>query len=1391
MEGSMGVTISHFLQKYGENKIVIAIIGVVVGIVLTKVVPAFWNLLLLIFARIGKIMGGSFAYRDFQKRYLDWVVTEHRELKLTGVVTSDEAKKPRLEQVFVSLRVGRKKEGSLANIQSKDKFNLDGPIPSWKELRELLQLQLDIVTSSGTKVSTKKLLSEIKGEERAFRKKLRASGSSSEIMEEESKQSRKNWIERNELADDVIGYYQLRLILREQNRVAVLGAPGAGKTTLLQYVALTHARERAADPKLRNPGILKKRLGINRWRLPIFIRLSSIASLLEEIEDKNRDPSLIEILPRILPPDLQANKIASGYFTHHLKKGNCLILLDGLDEVPTEREFKAVVRAIESLCISYRSNQFMITSRIAGWRSGVNGDFEIYYVNDLTDSQVNTFIDTWYSAVERNAIVGRIQDEGDAERSARERRSLKRAEDLKTTLSNNVGIRRLATNPMLLSIIAVVHRSLATLPKERSKLYAQCSKILLEQWDISRGVQVDDTNLKLEQKEAIMRRLAVAFHTGEVGDKSGGREANLTDIQKIISGMLPSLGRPAEDATHLLQMLVERSGIIIERQRGILSFAHHTFQEYFTAQHLAINEYAQHRDFLLRPENILSDWWREVILLYSGLLSDSSSFIHSIYQPPPEDLCEQKLRLAALCLNEAVEVKQVDVRKYVASELLKVRTQNIQIDSEFIITPAGIEYLVQWSKGQEWFTNAAIARAREANDVRQAPVISKQVLAALEDQQAVIRGAAVKSIRHLPAHMLSNELIDSALKLLNDEDHDVRCVAANSLWFMDKCIDSSKINQAILNNIKTGLLDINILKHMAWQVAADEATDTQPFINCLKHLLNSREKSASETAAKLLAKFLNKSCEKQIVSCMTDISSIDSEIYMTVICNMEKIPDSLTGSVVSNILRCIGGDFNPNKASGFIELIATSKCSIFSNDDVLSRLFELIFYKGSSRNDWVVFTISRMAKNYALPTLRDKLTNFLNSSIKDLQLASMQIISTRGSLESPNEIVEKLLSLLSYPNSFKIRWAAINALVIATATTYEGIVIEKLVALTTRSHRVKLRCAALRSIGIIGAATSNSTASTVVLAALKDKSYIIRQTAIEATIKMDRVLASEVLIKKLFTMLSNIVNEKTLLQSIWQKSNISTPARDLPVKSWYEAYSLMGAIASLGAQLKSEDVFIELLKIVKQHPPLLQENDYPYLYNLAPFARFSGSNFYTSAADDTLNFFPFSKIAPALFYEFTSIFKTGLDSRIFISDRYRSIHPLVYLVKQLPERKIANELVKCLNDSQEGIRILGLELIMHLNGEIFENEIASALQDKVIAVRKAAMVTADAIACKNKKSSILLHIGKRLGDDDLPIREMAWDTLYKSLTTQDESSSQATDTSVKGSSLVNPTFVEK
>ncbi len=517
--------LKRWLEEYKANPLAIGIAAALAGALLTRFVPFLWSSLKVLASWIGKGIGGKLAYRQFEKQYLDWLVISVRELRLTGVVTYDDVKKPQLEQVFVSVRVGEHRESASAMelvsllvdyfytkhrdiLGSLERDELAEPIRARLSTLDVEQLQFVeeyVLRELELRHLFKLWVRHLYGRLRPRKKELLAA----EILAELSAIIHQA-IDRDS-ASRPDGAAQLRRILRKNQRIAILGAPGAGKTTLLQYVALTYARERAGDRKLCRRGIVKQRLRTRKWRLPLFIPLGSIASFLMEPKPDGTDRSVVDVLHQILPPDLQGEPSATKYFLDQLETGDCIVLLDGLDEVASDTEFRAVVRAVESMAVKYKDNQFLLTSREAGWRGGVGADFSVLYVNDLTDPQVQAFIDSWYDAVELNAVVGRLEDEGYAERRERQRRAARRASELKTALRENIGIRRLATNPMLLSIIALVHRSLATLPRERSKLYSECAKIMLEQWDISRGVRVE---------------------------KGGGREATRAEVEVVCSPFL-------------------------------------------------------------------------------------------------------------------------------------------------------------------------------------------------------------------------------------------------------------------------------------------------------------------------------------------------------------------------------------------------------------------------------------------------------------------------------------------------------------------------------------------------------------------------------------------------------------------------------------------------------------------------------------------------------------------------------------------------------------------------------------------------------------------------------------------------------------------------------------
>lgn len=1013
-------------------------VSAIIGAILTKLVPFLFHLAEVLFSRLGRMIGGRFAYREFRKHYLNWIVTELRELRLTGIVSYDDTKKPQLEQVYVSLSLDERRGGRTGAIE-------------------------------------------------------------------------------------------LEKILREHQRVAILGVPGAGKTTLLQYVALAYAREKAGDRKLRRKGILKERLKTDKWRLPIFVSLGAIADRLVRESLGGRDTTITDVIPRLLPPDFQRDfgNIAPKYFADQLKNGNCIVLLDGLDEVASETEFRSVVRAIESLVIRYRDNQYVVTSRIAGWRSGVDADFVICNVNDLTDNEIRDFIDSWYSAVERNVVIGRLEDESETERASRERRARSRADDLKRVLHENLGIRRLATNPMLLSIVALVHRSLATLPKERSKLYAECSKILLEQWDVSRGVRVDDTELSLDQKETIMKTLAFSLHAGHIGEREGARTAKREEVLKVIADILPRFGREKEDARHLLNRLIERSGIIVERQRDLLALAHFTFQECFTARYLADGDNSKAQEFLLAQDRILSNWWHEVILLYAGLLPDSSHFIVSIMESGEDDLCQQRLRIAALCLSESVAVTE-GLRRLMGMRLLEIRTGGKIKRVSHLIHSRVLSYLVRLAKEQHWYRLAAEESLRDPIESSRAEIIQSKLLKALQDSQSEVRKAALNALSHLPESMITEELRGTSLVLMKDSDQSVRSVAASTLAVLAMASE-----EAILGLVE-GLGDRSSVRESsldALMMLADKIDATDRILESLLDLLREDKWEIQLAAMRVLARLASQASQELVDEFQHALTALLKPPFGSSLTTRRSVRryfprDWLWLELRGNGLKRICQEDPPDaaveilrrilkskdvrtwvssweiirlvtEALGEIDHEQASRCSVI--DDIVTLLGEERVQSAAieALSRWAgQLSASRVATLARLMEARDSIT----------RAGAIRAIGKLGVVAATDEIVEKLTFALSTGDD-NARSAAASALVLAAGTNVRVSVTNRLLELVVKGDQSRIRCPALRSLGVLGRSVMTKRVLATILWAFSDRDVGVEIAAMEAIAQLGPVAA--------------------------------------------------------------------------------------------------------------------------------------------------------------------------------------------------------------------------------------------------------------------------------------------
>jgi hypothetical protein len=356
--------------------------------------------------------------------------------------------------------------------------------------------------------------------------------------------------------------------------LAVIGGPGSGKTTLLRHTARQICLSR----------------GRHRWarRVPILLYLRDHVATIAAKPDVTLGDLVRGTLARLgtTEPD--------GWFEGRLHDGECAVLLDGLDEVARPEDRRTVAAWVERQIHHYPKNDYVITSRPHGYATaGINGA-AVLQVRNFTEEQVHNFVDGWYLAVERHSTGTDSQD-------VTHRASLG-AEDLLLRLDHAPALRDLTVNPLLLTMIANVHRYRGALPGSRAELYAEICQVMLFRRHEAKNLVV---NLPGDKKESLLRRLAFTM-----------MQQRLSDLAKdeVCDEFKPALDRlPFKVTAEDFLGDVEVSGLLVERESGMYSFAHHTFQEYLAATHIRDKNLTD-----VIAQAVDDSWWRETILLYAS-----------------------------------------------------------------------------------------------------------------------------------------------------------------------------------------------------------------------------------------------------------------------------------------------------------------------------------------------------------------------------------------------------------------------------------------------------------------------------------------------------------------------------------------------------------------------------------------------------------------------------------------------------------------------------------------------------------------------------------------------------------------------------------------------------
>ncbi|WP_412063864.1 SIR2 family protein [Rhizobium sp. SYY.PMSO] len=400
-------------------------------------------------------------------------------------------------------------------------------------------------------------------------------------------------------------------VFSKNKRMSLLALPGGGKTLLLKRLAVAYsskARRTACDDDLPELDLVPLIIRCREWKDHIR---KPIQSMIKSLADIVGDASLDGLLEAFEAP---------------LKSGNALLLIDGLDEIHDDGDRLVFVENLEKFIAAYPEIRVIVTSREAGFDlvAPTLGRFcDKFRISPLNEKAINALCGYWHNLM--SSSTKEAQEE---------------ATQTASQILGSNSLRRLAENPLLLTMLLVVKHGAGKLPPDRVSLYERAVEILLDSWNIK-------GHAALNPKEAVPQLSCLAFEMLRQG-KQTATEQEIVEIIASARNKLPLIGRYAKDSPDEFLKRVElRSSLLLEGGHKLedgkpvpfYQFRHLTFQEYLAAA-AVVNGQMISVDPSSSPvvsfgDNLLGSEWKEVVPMTAVLLGRRS-------QP----LLEHLLRLA-------------------------------------------------------------------------------------------------------------------------------------------------------------------------------------------------------------------------------------------------------------------------------------------------------------------------------------------------------------------------------------------------------------------------------------------------------------------------------------------------------------------------------------------------------------------------------------------------------------------------------------------------------------------------------------------------------------------------------------------------------------------------
>ena len=439
-------------------------------------------------------------------------------------------------------------------------------------------------------------------------------------------------------------------LLCECQAMLILGDPGSGKSTIVQWLALQFGKAvlhckgdqdfqrplMIAQSEVAPTGSAHEQTSLGaKIRIPIVLRVADFANQYRRMAGTKTLP-LIDCLGRSEIHCLIAGDSVSArldednlnqQFQHVLRKGDGLVLIDGLDEVanadevlPNGESMRKYVNGRISEFVNWAvplKNQVVITSRKEGFVLLQTSCIHNFQILPIHGDMIQPFCHTLFKAMDK-----------DIESASR------KSKDLSSMISQKPYLKTFAQSPLLLTSLAVLYQAEgAHLPKERAELFECLIANVLRR--ASTRDDVKNADLDPSKLRRILEDIAQSMQ-----ERSSIGSLTRADIELLIHSSFYENVEPdptsqptghqrrvrtkmTMQARAVTAALLSGGGLLKERSPNSFSFWHNSFREYLSASRL-VNRPPNVCDAAANVRSCIQlERWRQINLLAVTIVAKS------------------------------------------------------------------------------------------------------------------------------------------------------------------------------------------------------------------------------------------------------------------------------------------------------------------------------------------------------------------------------------------------------------------------------------------------------------------------------------------------------------------------------------------------------------------------------------------------------------------------------------------------------------------------------------------------------------------------------------------------------------------------------------------------